>query len=188
VPFAEAIPFMEYPWFRKFIQETVGLDSGWALGKEFVLFELPTKTGSVRFGAPICFEDAFADVCRNFALQDADLLINLTNISWSKTDSAEIQHWAAARFRAIEARRTLVRSTNGGVSCVVGAYGETLDSLPLFRSTSKFVEVPIFRDASPTVYVRWGDWFARAALLLSAALSLILIIQDAAARGTRRRR
>jgi len=187
VPFAEAIPFMEYPWFKHFIQSVVGLESGWAMGKDYTVFDLPTPRGTFRFGAPICFEDAFADVCRNFSLGGADLLINLTDISWSKTESAEIQHWAAARFRAIEARKTLVRSTNGGVSCVVGPGGDTLDSLPLFTATSKFVEVPIYRTASPTLYIRWGDWFARASLLLSAVLSIILMIEEAAPRGARRR-
>jgi apolipoprotein N-acyltransferase len=177
VPFAESIPFMEYPWFKKFMQKAVGIDAGWTTGTEFVVFDLPTKTGSVRFGGPICFEDAFADICRKFSLGGAELLINLTDISWSKTESAEIQHWAAARFRAIEARQTLVRSTNGGFSCVVGPYGETIDSLPLFESVAKFEEVPIFRDSSPTLYILWGDWFAHAALLLSVALSLIFIVQ-----------
>ena len=151
------------------------------MGTEFVVFDLPDKGMNLRFGAPICFEDAFPDVCRNFSLKGADILINLTNISWSKTDSAEIQHWAAARFRAIEARKTLVRSTNGGVSCVVDPFGRVLDSLPLFEAKAKFVEVPVYRDASPTVYMSWGDWFARSALLLSAVLSIILMIEEAAA-------
>jgi apolipoprotein N-acyltransferase len=184
VPFAEAIPFMEIPWFKTFIQKTVGLESGWSLGKDFVIFSLPTKSGTLRFGVPICFEDAFADVCRNFSLGGADLLINLTNISWSKTESAEIQHWAAARFRAIEARKTLVRSTNGGVSAVIGPFGETLVSLPLFQSVSRFVEVPVFRSTSPTIYISWGDWFARATLLLSGALAILLIVHGWVGRRT----
>jgi apolipoprotein N-acyltransferase len=187
VPFAEAIPFWEIPAFRNFMQKVVGLESGWVVGTDYVVFELPAKDGSFRFGSPICFEDAFADVCRNFSLKDADLLINLTNIAWSKTESAEIQHWAAARFRAIEARKTLVRSTNGGVTCVVGPYGETLDSLPLFEAAAKFTQVPVYRDASPTVYISFGDWFARAALLLSAVLSLILIVEEERAKRAARR-
>jgi apolipoprotein N-acyltransferase len=187
VPFAEAIPFMEYPWFKAFMQKTVGLEGGWAMGTRFVIFNLPTKGGTIRFGAPICFEDAFAGVCRNFSLGGADLLINLTDISWSKTESAEIQHWAAARFRAIEARKTLVRSTNGGVSCVVDPYGKSSEALPLFTAASEFVQVPIYRDASQTVYTSWGDWFARAALLLSAALSIILVVEEKKAKRAARR-
>lgn len=182
VPFAESIPFMEFPWFKAFIQKAVGLQGGWATGTRYVVFDLPTKGGLVRFGSPICFEDAYADLCREFSLRGADLLINMTDMSWSRTESAEIQQWASARFRSIEARKTLVRSTNGGVSCVIGPYGEVLDSMPLFVPTSKFVQVPIFRDPSPTVYIRFGDWFALAALLLSAALSIIFIVRGAIAR------
>jgi apolipoprotein N-acyltransferase len=178
VPFAEAIPFWEFTPFRKFMQNVVGIDSGWVMGTEYVVFDLPTKGGKFRFGAPICFEDAFADVCRNFFVQDVDLLVNLTDVSWSKTDSAEIQHWAAARFRAIESRRTLVRSTNGGLSCVVGPYGQVIDSLPLFESAALRCEIPVYRDASPTLYVRFGDWFAHASLLLSAALFIILSVEE----------
>jgi apolipoprotein N-acyltransferase len=158
------------------------------MGTEYTIFDLPTKSGKVRFGAPICFEDAFPDVCRNFSLRGADLLINLTNISWSQTDSAEIQHWASARFRAIEARKTLVRSTNGGVSCVVGPHGEIIDSLPLFVPMARFVNIPVYRDAVPTVYVRFGDWFPLAALLLSAALTIILSIDETRTGKIERRR
>jgi apolipoprotein N-acyltransferase len=182
VPFAEVIPFWDVPPFRSFMQKVVGLDSGWTPGTEYRVFELPTKSGMLRFGAPICFEDAFPDLCREFSLRDADLLVNLTNISWSLTDSAEIQHWASARFRAIESRRALLRSTNGGVSCLVGPRGEVMKELPLFAPASCYVEVPIYRSASPTLYVRWGDWFPRAALLLSAALTIILSIEGANAR------
>ncbi|HRY55836.1 MAG TPA: apolipoprotein N-acyltransferase [Spirochaetia bacterium] len=182
VPFAEAIPFWDVPAFKSFIQETVGLESGWVMGKEFTVFELPTASGPLRFGAPICFEDAFSDVCRRYFEGGADLLVNLTNDSWSRTVSAEIQHWAVARFRSIEFRRTMIRSTNGGLSCVIGPYGELIDQLPLFEATSKLVEAPIYKEAEPSFYARAGDCFALGALLLSVLHALILI-----ARGPWRR-
>lgn len=177
VPFAEAIPFWDVPAFKKFIQETVGLESGWVMGTEYKVFELPTRMGTLRFGAPICFEDAFSDVCREYFRNGADLLVNLTNDAWSKTHSAEIQHWAVARFRAIEFRRTLLRSTNAGLSCVMGPYGQFLERLPLFEATARRVEVPVYREDRPTAYALFGDWFARAAMLLSAAWSLILMVR-----------
>jgi apolipoprotein N-acyltransferase len=187
VPFAEAIPFWEVPFFRKFIQEVVGLESGWITGTEYKVFELPAPGGRVSFGAPICFEDAFPDVCRRFFLRGADLLINLTNISWSRTESAEIQHWAAARFRAIESRKTLVRSTNGGLSCVVDAYGRNIASLPLFEARALYVEVPVYDKGVLTPYLRFGDWFAFGDLLLFALLAVILMMREAApARHARR--
>ncbi|HAP55672.1 MAG TPA: hypothetical protein DCQ16_07200 [Spirochaetaceae bacterium] len=114
----------------------------------------------------MCFEDAFAELCRRYFLQGADLLINLTNDSWSRTRSAQIQHWAIARFRAIENRRTLVRSTNSGVSCVVDPWGRSLVELPQFEAGTMLVRVPVYADSGLSVYGRFGDWFALLCLLL----------------------
>lgn len=175
VPFAEAIPLWEFAWFRTFMREAVGLESGWVMGTEYKVFDLQTRAGEIRFGTPICFEDAFPEVCSRFFEGGADLLVNLTNDSWSKTVSAEIQHWAAARFRSIEYRRTLLRSTNGGLSCVVGPYGELQASLPLFEPAARIVDVPIYRSAGNTVYFRFGDWFALSCLLLSGLWAVILM-------------
>jgi apolipoprotein N-acyltransferase len=178
VPFAEAIPFWDVAFFRNFIQKTVGLESGWVTGTEYKVFSLPAAGGALRFGAPICFEDAFPDVCRRLYLRGAEVLINLTDISWSKTRSAEFQHWAAARFRAVESRRTLVRSTNGGVTCVVDPYGRVMESLPLFEEGALVVDVPVFDQGGLTAYVRFGDWFAIGDVLLSALAAIILMIRE----------
>jgi len=171
VPFAEAIPLWEYEWFRKFMREVIGLDSGWVMGSELTVFSIPLKSAAgdgqrIDFSTPICFEDAFADLCRQYFLKGADLLINLTNDSWSTKKSAQIQHWAIARFRAIENRRTLVRSTNSGVSCVVDPWGRMLFEMPQFESFSAAVDVPIFELPKLTIYTAYGDWFALVCALL----------------------
>lgn len=182
VPFAEAIPFWEFKWFRSFVQNVIGLESGWVMGDKPVLFKLTLQNRgsvctdihvlpSVQFASPICFEDAFAGLSRDFIIRGADLLINLTNDSWSRTMSAQIQHYAVARFRAIESRKTLVRSTNSGVTCVVGADGKNIAELEQFKADSIIVDVPIY--AVPmTFYIRFGDWFA----LLSASFSALVFI------------
>ncbi len=86
-------------------------------------------------------------------------MINLTNDSWSRTESAQIQHYAVARLRAIETRRALVRSTNSGVTCVVGADGKNIAELAQFITTSMVVDVPIY-ESHFTFYLIFGDWFA----------------------------
>ncbi len=171
VPFAEAIPFWEYSWFRTFMQNVVGLESGWVMGKTLTLFSLAPRSASgrtLRFATPICFEDAFAELCRQYFLNGADLLINLTNDSWSLKKSAQIQHWAIARIRAIENRRTLVRSTNSGVSCVVDPWGRVLWDMPQFEAMAITVDVPVYEPALPSVYTRYGEWFAQLCTLLLA--------------------
>lgn len=176
VPFAEAIPFWEYAWFRDFMRLKVGLSSGWVMGGERVIFSLPSRNaGTVSFAGPICFEDAFAYLCREFVLDGAEVLVNLTNDSWSKTRSAEIQHFVAARFRSVETRRTLVRSTNGGVSAVVLPDGSIGDMLPLFQATARSVRIPVYT-AETTPYLVLGDWFPASLAFILAACACILFI------------
>jgi apolipoprotein N-acyltransferase len=172
VPFAESIPFFEYEPVRLFFENVVGIQLPWTLGDTMTIFRVPLRSGgTLAFGVPICFEDAFSDLCRQMVVRGADMLVNITNDSWSKTFSAEIQHFTVARLRAVENRRALVRSTNGGVSAVVDPWGRIRARLPLFERTTLVVEVPVWRTASPTVYTRFGDWFPRLLLgLLLAAL------------------
>jgi len=175
VPFAEAIPFWEYEWMRTFMKKTVGLESGWTLGDSIVLFTVPIADGgTARFAAPICFEDAFADLCRDFANRGAELFVNLTNDSWSRTVSAEIQHLVAARYRSIETRRVLLRSTAAGASCWIDSRGRIRDLLPLFEATSAVLEIPVEVPSRPTVYMAAGDAFAWALVLIFALSSSIL--------------
>lgn len=178
VPFAESIPLWEFAWFRTFMREVVGLDSGWVMGTKPVVFTLPRKSDlsapPLRFSTPICFEDAFADLCRSYVREGAQLFINLTNDSWSRTKSAQVQHWAIARFRAIENRLTLVRSTNSGMSCVVDPWGRLVYEMPQFEALSRIVDVPVYQPERPTIYTRFGDWFALLCLLLFAGRVIML--------------
>ncbi|MFA6506938.1 MAG: apolipoprotein N-acyltransferase [Treponemataceae bacterium] len=173
VPFAESIPFWEYQWMRDFMSKVVGLEGGWVMGTEATVMEVKTPSGRpLRFGVPICFEDAFASVCAGFFKNGADILINLTNDSWSKTVSAETQHFVVARFRAIENRRVLVRSTNGGVTAIVNAEGKTIASLPLFTENTLVVDVPIQKSSASTTYFILGDWFPA---LMAFCLFLVVV-------------
>ena len=166
--FAEYIPFIDHPFVQRFFDSLVGFSSGWVPGKEYKAMTFTAQNGNaIRFAAPICFEDAFPTLCADLHNQKSDLLINLTNDSWSKTASAEYQHFAVAYFRAIELRTPLVRSTNGGYTCVVDPVGNITASLPLFTADAVSVSVPIYPYCQ-TFYAQWKDWLP--ALFLAIAL------------------
>lgn len=184
VPFAESIPFLEFAWMRKFMGAIVGMSSDWTMGNEYVLFTLPlSRGGSLRFATPICFEISFADQCRRFTELGAEALINLTNVSWSQRDSAEIQHCVTAIYRAIENRRTVIQSTNAGVSCWVDASGRIHDPMPLFKPASRYYEIPIQTSKNLTVYTLAGDFLSWACCFLFVLASSILILKRLAAGG-----
>lgn len=124
---------------------------------------------NVRFSTPICFEDAFPDVCSKLFKAGSEVFMNITNDSWSKTVSAEYQHFIAASYRAIEYRTTLVRSTNSGYSAIVGPNGKILKDLPLFEACATGFAVPVY-PRKFTVYAYCGDWFAYLCFLFIAIL------------------
>ncbi len=164
VPFAESIPFWEFQAVRDFFSQVVGLNAVWVLGTEDTLFQVKDVT----FTTPICFEDAFSGLCRRHVRQGAEVLINLTNDAWSQTVSAETQHFVVSRFRAIENRRTLIRSTNGGVTAVVNPWGRITHRLPLFEEAWLEAEIPIEKSRRPAPYTATGD--------LTAFLGVIVLI------------
>ena len=149
----------------------IGLHATWVPGTEATIFSLPLRAGGrVRFATPICFEDAFPNLNRRFIRAGADLLINLTNDAWSQTVSAETQHFVAAKLRAVENRRVLIRATNGGVTAAIDPWGRVIgDVAPLFTATVMRLQVPVYRPATDTPYTRFGDY-------LPPLLGLLLVL------------
>ncbi len=173
VPMAESVPFWDVKFIRDFFSEVIGLRAVWTMGDRNTIFKLPLSANqNVHFATPICFEDAFSDLCRRFILEGADLWINLTNDYWSKTVSSEVQHYVVAKFRAVENKRVLIRSTNGGVTVIVGPKGEEIARLPLFTPAYLNARVPVFKEKKLTPYTRFGDYLPF--LLMSVLFILIL--------------
>ena len=185
VPFAESLPFREYPKIRNILTNLIGISAGWVPGDQYVFFELPCnwnkdrklpaakyvnlaqsyaqqeknekKQPTVTISTPICFDDAFTDVIRPMFLNGAELFVNITDDSWSKTKSSEYQHFVIASYRALEYRTTLVRSANAGYSVVVNPQGKIIADLPLFEATALSCTVPVY-EHKMTTYAQFGNW------------------------------
>ena len=117
----------------------------------------------------ICYEAIFPDLVREFAARGAELLVNITNDGWYGRTSAPYQHFAMARFRAVENERYLVRAANTGISAVVDPHGRVLERTDLFERTLLVREVPLV--SGSTFYTRHGDVFAWGCLAAAAGLT-----------------
>src|SRR5882724_6686666 len=101
-------------------------------GENSTRFVLPTESGKTfRFGVVICYEDSDPLMARGYSVTDGDeppvdFLINITNDGWFDGTEEHEQHLAISRFRAIEARRSLVRSVNMGISAVIDGNGRVV--------------------------------------------------------------
>lgn len=187
VPFTESFPFKrQLPGIYQWLKEA---DTHfWKQGTEFVVFDSgPGGAGGsglpgVRFSTPICFEDTFGYLGREFVRRGAQVLVNMSNDSWSASVPAEMQHLMMGLFRAVENRRSVVRSTNGGMTVTIDPDGRLLQVLEPFTADYLIGSVPVV-DGPHTLYTRWGDWFGIAAL----AAGLALVAAGSVRRAARRR-
>ncbi|MFW5683567.1 MAG: apolipoprotein N-acyltransferase [Spirochaetota bacterium] len=154
VPFTEHFPYRrQFPWLYDLLMANGS--NHWGKGEEYTVFEID----GVRFSTPICFEDTFGYISREFVNRGAKVLVNLTNDLWSKSVAASMQHMQMAVFRATETSRSMVRSTNGGMTTIIDPNGRITEIYPPFVEGYLIGDVPIFAERT-TLYTRWGDWFA----------------------------
>lgn len=180
VPFAEYIPLSEYKIVQTILMKLAGFARGWVPGKEFRSFETECENAdgtpaTMRFTIPICFEDAFGDCCRGLKKTGSDVFINITDDSWSLTNSAEYQHYVISWYRALEFRTTLVRSTNSGVTVVVDPTGHVLADAPLFKETYLNYQVPLYKNTK-TLYFIFGEWLSFILVLFIAVYTFFAIL------------
>ncbi|ADY14606.1 apolipoprotein N-acyltransferase [Sphaerochaeta globosa] len=168
VPFTEHFPYeKELPLLYNLL--LANDYNWWEKGYESVVFE--TEEG-VKFSTPICFEDVFGYLNARFVANGADVIVNMTNDGWSKAVSAEMQHLGLAVFRSIENRRTTVRGTNSGMTCVIDVTGKIIEPMEPFKVGWRIYDVPVFTGEvhGTTFYTRHIDWFAFLAIYLSYLL------------------
>ncbi|HDR04861.1 MAG TPA: apolipoprotein N-acyltransferase [Candidatus Marinimicrobia bacterium] len=118
----------------------------------------------LRLAPIICYESIFPHMTRQRILEGGVFLLLLTNDSWFGDSWAPYQHAAQAKFRAIETRRPLIRSANTGISMAVNIKGQIIDSLPL--NTRGVLDLKVQSSHKEPLYLRFGDFFAQAVVLL----------------------
>jgi len=145
----------------------------WERGNEYTVFD----AAGVKFSTPICFEDIFGYLSRNFVNNGAEVIVNLTNDSWSGSLSSQMQHLGMAVFRAVENRRSLVRSANSGMTGIIDPDGRIISLLEPFTSNYLVGDVPVYTERS-TIYTAFGDWFAYTSIILAFVLIILGIIKS----------
>lgn len=171
VPFGEYVPMKKVLFFAKKLTQGAG---NFIPGRneDIAPISLPLADGgTARLGILICYEDIFPEVSRLETARGAEVLVNITNDAWYGRTSAPFQHVSMTVFRAIEGRRSVVRSAQTGVSAFVDPSGRVRTRTPIFEGPlTLHVDVP--RGGPDSLYVRFGDVFAAASAGLVLAASL----------------
>ena len=147
VPLGEYVPLREmFPFINKLTPGSMNFSAG--SGPRTL--HLP---GLPPISPIICYEAIFPGAVTD-PTDRAAVLINVTNDGWFGTSIGPFQHFASARFRAVEEGIPLLRSANTGISAVVDANGRVLTSSGL--EVEAVLDAPLPQALPPTPFARFG--------------------------------
>jgi apolipoprotein N-acyltransferase len=113
-------------------------------------------TSNTRFGSLVCYESIFPEEARSRVLHGAQALIVASNDAWYGRSPAVWQHTQAARMRAVETGRWLLRVGSTGITTVIAPDGTMKAQLPWWQADALLA--PFHNRDHITRYVQWGDW------------------------------
>ncbi len=123
-PGAETLPYKE--WSAPLLSGDENVNPYFTPGSSYEPLALKTKSGaSFSPGISLCYEQWFPAVWSNQANKGAEFFVHMAAEGWYG-DVGYSQFMAnVSRFRAIENRRTVVRSSNKGLSMFINPMGHS---------------------------------------------------------------
>ncbi len=172
VPGVERMP---YPNLFKFLDK-YAIDLGGTTGSLGISNEPKVfKRGKTNVAPIICYESIYGEYVTEFVKRGAKVICIITNDGWWSDSPGHRQHMSYASLRAIETRRSIVRSANTGISCFISQKGELLMKTNYWEPTS--VSHFVNENEQITIYTQYGDYIGRISLFASIASVLIVILQ-----------
>lgn len=172
VPFGEKVPFVEdLPFLGEFIKWQVGISS-WNVGTT----QNVSNLGYIKVGAVVCIESIYPEYITKLVNNGAEFLSVVTNDSWYGYSSGPFQHKEISVLRAVENRRSVVRTANGGISCIIDPMGRTLASTKLFTQDILVGYVPISNEK--TFYSKFPLIIPLTAVFVSLLTILLAIYKS----------
>jgi apolipoprotein N-acyltransferase len=165
VPFGEYVPLKKLLPFLAPLVEAVGDFSPGTIGE-------PLQWRKARIGVLICFEAIFPDIARAWVENGANVLVNLTNDAWYGKSSAPHHSMVMSVFRAVETRRSVVRSANTGISGFIDPLGRVIEPSEIFTTWARAENVALMN--GKTIFVRWGYMFPPVCLVMAVLVTGIV--------------
>jgi apolipoprotein N-acyltransferase len=153
VPMTEAIPYRDvFGFVLPFMRQQFGR---FEAGPPIHPLEIETGTRRVKLGTLICFEVLHAPEVRDVVDRGADVLVNITNDAWFGRSNMPWYHVGVAVVRAIETRRSVVRSANTGITALIDPVGRVTSRTNLFEEDILVGEIPVVSIRTP--YMEIGN-------------------------------
>ena len=127
-------------------------------------FRRVCSLGDTKYATAICYESIYGAHFAEYVRGGAEVMNVITNDGWWGTSPIHRQHFDFSRLRAIENRRSIVRSANTGISGFISPRGDVTERLGWDERGTLSAEVPL--ESRQTLYTLYGDWIVRIARLL----------------------
>ena len=162
VPFGEYVPFRGvFGWMDKLARNAGEFRPADAM-------TLLPWSGE-KIGMSICYEVVFPSEVADLVRAGATMLVTVTNDAWYGDTSAPWQHFRAARFRAAESRRPLLRAAITGVSAYVAPDGSVRALIGVFKEG--VIKLRVLGERRLTFFTRL-PWLVPALCTLLAAVAV----------------
>lgn len=172
VPGVEKMPYPKVFKFLEFLVIDLGGTSG-SLGVDSMqrAFKTTANGGTLKIGAPICYESIYGEIFGNFVKDGAQIMSVITNDAWWRESPGHKQHFLLSKLRAIETRRYILRAANTGISAFIDPLGNPSQATKYGTRTA--IKETVYPNNELTFYVKHGDYLARFALAITILSSLL---------------
>jgi apolipoprotein N-acyltransferase len=155
VPFGEYIP-PGFEWFVRAIQAPLSQFKIGTFNQPNFKISRPNQP-DIYGVVMICYEDVFgSEIAKRIRQNDqANLLINMTNLAWFGDTAAPSQQLRLAQLRSLETGLPTLRATNTGYTAIISDLGQVQSKLPSFKQNSLIGSIQARTGETP--YVKYGD-------------------------------
>ncbi|MCX6284983.1 MAG: apolipoprotein N-acyltransferase [Bacteroidetes bacterium] len=155
-PGVEVLPsYGPFRWLEKYaidlggIVGSLGTDS---VRKVYKTINMPPVA------ACICYESIFGEFFAEFVRNGAQVMCIITNDGWWGNTAGHRQHYAFAHLRAIETRRSILRSANTGISAWIDQRGDAHEQTNYW--VPAVIKATVNANDKMTFYTLHGDYIA----------------------------
>jgi apolipoprotein N-acyltransferase len=156
VPGVEKMPYPQvFKFLEKYAIDEGGISGSLGVQEEREVFDVQ---GKFKIAPVICYESVFGEYVSDYVKKGANVICIITNDGWWGNTPGYREHFNYARLRAIETRRTVLRSANTGISGVINEKGISSHETNWWEPA--VVEATFTPSSYLTFYVKHGDYLA----------------------------
>ncbi len=172
---AEWMPSLKkFKWLQKLSVDLGGITRSHGMQENRDVFISPQD--GLKVGPVICWESIFGEYVTKYVKDaGANLIFIITNDGWWKDTPGHRQHNSFAHLRAIETRRSIARSANTGISCLIDQRGVETESIGWWERGA--ITGTLNASSHLTFYTKHGDYLARISMFLSVLMILFAFVK-----------